>query len=778
MHTFFEFQLKVGGVLAVGVLIYLLFLSRDNSFNRNRLWLLGCLIVPWIVPLMAMPMQLKQWLFREEVPVRDFVINHYVTDSTATMVQVPQTNFLTWENGLWLAFALIGVILLLRLLMACFSVFQLRRKSQKSSYSGLRLRLFKNLSIVPFSFFRTIYAPKEIEESNDYQLILEHESTHCKQLHSIDIMMAEVVLLLLWWNPFAWWLRKLIAQNHEYCVDNSMLKKVDEPSRYQYLLVNLLSSNSSLQLVNSFNGSFTKKRIVMMNKNKSNHIINKLKMVPIVGVLVCAFSAFTNPDLTIVPTPQQNISVSDLIEKANVDVENVADSTKGSDEEVIAVMGFSAKDSVIIDKDGGLELHGDVDIKVVEGEKQPLVIIDEKEETMQVLNNLDPSEIGNVTVIKDASAISLYGDKAKNGVIIVHKTISKDKGIVVVEKNKIDEAPVVKIKDSNESFSEALVIVDGEEMPMDEFNTLKPNSIKSIDVMKGQAAIDKYGDKGKHGIIQVVMYREGEKTFVEKNGHMLVHNKPLSLRESKQGLAFSIYPSQRNPIYMVDGKEMSASDVNNIDALKIASISVLKDASAINKYGEKAKDGVVEISLKQDGDASSRSEISDDIKTIKATKRSFKFSTKGIEGMQGNPLVYIDGEKSSIAELQKESATRIKTIDVLKGEQAIDKYGDEAKDGVLLVTLHSSVVKALESDNQIIYDDRIPNSTKGRTFKMTISKSKGRKFLIDGKEATYEEVNQLDPQAIERIDITKDPEVLKEIKHASKIGVVRITLKK
>ena len=52
------------------------------------------------------------------------------------------------------------------------------------------------------------------------------------------------------------------------------------------------------------------------------------------------------------------------------------------------------------------------------------------------------------------------------------------------------------------------------------------------------------------------------------------------------------------PLYLVNGKEIRADERNKIDPSSIQSITVLKNEEAVRKYGNKGKDGVVEIILK------------------------------------------------------------------------------------------------------------------------------------------------------------------------------------
>ncbi len=51
--------------------------------------------------------------------------------------------------------------------------------------------------------------------------------------------------------------------------------------------------------------------------------------------------------------------------------------------------------------------------------QEPLVVIDGIQNTFEVLNGIDPNEVDNISVLKDASATAVYGVKGANGVIIV-----------------------------------------------------------------------------------------------------------------------------------------------------------------------------------------------------------------------------------------------------------------------------------------------------------------------------------------------------------------------
>lgn len=68
--------------------------------------------------------------------------------------------------------------------------------------------------------------------------------------------------------------------------------------------------------------------------------------------------------------------------------------------------------------------------------------------------------------------------------------------------------------------------------------------------------------------------------------------------------------SLTNPLIVIDGVVNEKFEIGDIDPNTISSVSVLKDKAATDKYGEKAKDGAIEITTKK-YDSLLKSEISD-----------------------------------------------------------------------------------------------------------------------------------------------------------------------
>ncbi len=122
-----------------------------------------------------------------------------------------------------------------------------------------------------------------------------------------------------------------------------------------------------------------------------------------------------------------------------------------------------------------------------------------------------------------------------------------------------------------------MFILNGEEIPREDFNLIQPDDIESITVLKDHTAIDKYGEDAKNGVIIINT----------KNGIKL--NSGINLDIDKDN----------PPLIYKDGVEISLEDIKKINENTIESINVFKGKSAKEKYGEKGKNGVIIIKMKE-----------------------------------------------------------------------------------------------------------------------------------------------------------------------------------
>ncbi|RZK12560.1 MAG: hypothetical protein EOO46_02670, partial [Flavobacterium sp.] len=60
----------------------------------------------------------------------------------------------------------------------------------------------------------------------------------------------------------------------------------------------------------------------------------------------------------------------------------------------------------------------------------------------------------------------------------------------------------------NPNQNPPLFVLDGEEISKEQVEVLSPNSIQSINVLKGLNATDKYGDKGNNGVVEITTKKQ------------------------------------------------------------------------------------------------------------------------------------------------------------------------------------------------------------------------------------------------------------------------------
>ncbi|WP_373729846.1 TonB family protein [Bacteroides heparinolyticus] len=118
------------------------------------------------------------------------------------------------------------------------------------------------------------------------------------------------------------------------------------------------------------------------------------------------------------------------------------------------------------------------------------------------------------------------------------------------------------------------------------------------------------------------------------------------------------------PLYIVDGKEVSASVMRALKPESIAGVSVLKDKSATAIYGERAKHGVVVITLKEGDSAIDMPEK----KPEGAGKDGKDIDLSKVE-------VFIDGVKVDLQEKKLDELVPSDKIENIKVDKASDGKG-------------------------------------------------------------------------------------------------------
>lgn len=201
------------------------------------------------------------------------------------------------------------------------------------------------------------------------------------------------------------------------------------------------------------------------------------------------------------------------------------------------------------------------------------------------------------------------------------------------------------------------IMIDG--VPMEDPTEEKVNAylIRHAKVLEPKKAILKYGKKARHGALSLITD--------ENEGAVNV-----KVRPSDESL---------DPIYIIDGEVVDKSAVEALNKDQVDRINVYKGKEAIESFGEKGADGVVEIIMKGEH-APKEEDPSVSLPTDKDNRFKFDINHDGAE-----PVLYLNGHLINKEELAATKPAQIKSIQVYKGEQALERFGEEGRNGVVWI---------------------------------------------------------------------------------------------
>ena len=274
--------LKLNISLILLFCFYKLMFSSDTFFSWRRATLIGMYFIAMLIP---------------GFDCSDWVNNHPGMASMASdyaSIILPAVS-VTSEKGAvvdWEIVALAIYCMVVSVLLLCFSwqlvsIIRLRNKCQIGYVNGTEVYLLEG-NENPFSFFRWIFLNPEKHNRRELDEIIMHEQAHCRQLHSIDVLFAELFVVFFWINPFVWLLKREVRLNLEYLADSNVLASGKDSKEYQYHLLGLTYRKNVATISNNFNVLPLKKRIKMMNKKKTKGLV-KMKYalyIPLVAMLL------------------------------------------------------------------------------------------------------------------------------------------------------------------------------------------------------------------------------------------------------------------------------------------------------------------------------------------------------------------------------------------------------------------------------------------------------------------------------------------------------------
>ena len=472
MESLLFYLLRTSIVMAVFYGFYKLFFSRNTFHKSNRVLLILIVVITSILPLFSFNLLSNINLPESEANLLDL-------SKLQIIEQVG--NFEQKATFPWIPFLLIlfvaGMLFtFIRYIIGINQIWKIIASSEKQFISNSEKQFISNNAVLcitdknisPFSWWTYIVISRKDYTQDNSQTILSHEKAHIHMNHSMDMILFDLFTIFFWFNPFSWLLKREIQTVHEYMADEQVLNNGIDAKQYQYLLIRKSVGEHKFALANNFRERNLHKRITMMTKTKTSKRMkwNYVFALPVLFLSITALSA---------PKLNAKVVASDPPVKIEIVGHNNDTTTIETDPQIKSETKGEIKGITTIAKNG---------------ESKILYIYDGVKMSNEEIGKINPNNIADITVIKDKSAVEMYGKEGQDGVIIIN---SKD----APKESVIEKKP--------------LIIIDGEKMPLGyELNTIKPFDIESISVLKDGGALEQYGEEGRNGVIVIT-----KKTFVK-----------------------------------------------------------------------------------------------------------------------------------------------------------------------------------------------------------------------------------------------------------------------
>ena len=120
--------------------------------------------------------------------------------------------------------------------------------------------------------------------------IVRHELSHIRHNHSVDILFAETMMIMQWFNPFIYLYKKELQSLHEYQADRDVVATGADKKNYMMLILQQCTAVDFSGMSNNFSLILTKKRIKMITRNEKNKRLGwrLLATLPVLAVLLIA----------------------------------------------------------------------------------------------------------------------------------------------------------------------------------------------------------------------------------------------------------------------------------------------------------------------------------------------------------------------------------------------------------------------------------------------------------------------------------------------------------
>jgi beta-lactamase regulating signal transducer with metallopeptidase domain len=282
--SWLHYLIEANIYLGVFYLCYCLFLNRDTHYMLGRVYLIFSCVVAFVLPVTQLSM-LKPVLPDMKMVAVPTQVTNAVINVQHSKLAAPVQHF-TFDDAIvyiYITGAVIGLLVLLFRLRKLYILTRKNHSVYKDQYKLINL----NDENTAFSFFNYLFIGSNVPQA---ETIIAHELVHIRQKHSIDIIFLEIMKIVNWFNPFIYLIQRSLKTIHEYIADEQTAAHEQDALAYSSFLLNNAYGIQGSSIAHSFfNYNLLKKRIIMLNKNRSGKLarLKYLAALPLCAGMLC-----------------------------------------------------------------------------------------------------------------------------------------------------------------------------------------------------------------------------------------------------------------------------------------------------------------------------------------------------------------------------------------------------------------------------------------------------------------------------------------------------------
>ncbi len=642
-------------MLCSGILFgYYWLLLRNKVYHRyNRFYLLAAVVVSLVMPLI----EINIW-HTADAPPQSIKLLQVVTGSNEYLDEIVLTsrqNNFTSEQLVILLYGLTCFIFCALFIQVLLKIRTLLKQHQQTVVDNI---CFVNTTAkgTPFSFLKYIFWNENIDISTTTgNQIFKHELAHVQQKHSYDKLFINAILIFFWCNPFFWLMRKELNIIHEFMADKIAVEDSDTEA-FAAMILQATYPQHRFALTNPFFYSPIKRRLLMLTKNNNTKAgyIGRVLALPLAVLL---FAAFTLKTKTITNAPvyhgkkitvvldaghggkdfgassldgkilEKDLALSivkkikllnsnpniNLILSRETDIyqspPEKVDFSKAQNPDLFISVHIDAvsKDSASQKTGMSVLIYNEINANTNNSKLLASAVINEFENNYKLpVTKLPRQQQARVWILKQSPCPA---------VLIEAGFITNKKDLAYMQTEEAKETIAKNVLAAIEKYAyqqnAAAGNISNDPVVLD---TVPKNNLSATSLEKMKMEKDSYkGAKIKNIYLRntdnkIVVFLAGDKQVVleqeEAYKEKLILPPPPpppygASTELAKGVK-DILKNDLNALYVLDGKLQDNSfKPNSVPTKDIEQISVLKGQAAFDKYGDKGKNGIVEIYTKK-----------------------------------------------------------------------------------------------------------------------------------------------------------------------------------